>query len=355
MVDLVIGDAHFGWSSNAVTWLESQLKFFKDQVFKEIEKDSIIERIVFLGDLFDIRYSVNQQVGIEVKNLIRELADNVAKDKEIIFVAGNHDFYSPVEEHERYNAYELVFGNEFVRCHPNIRFVVNEPYYEDGALFLPWYYTENHEKFSDILYQYKNELNTIYCHADLTQWSDARATALRGVNVYAGHIHFIIMDDERKFYNVGACLPLNFNDVNSVRYIYKIKDGIITDKIENTTTLKFKRFFNEDIFTLSENDFSNSTVRLYIYNSNMNKANYIEKLKELRASYNDAINRIEVIDENVKEELELCYFNANVDEFIKSNIPEHLNDKYMFIKEKIEENHTNENKNIEIMNQDDED
>ena len=70
---LVIGDVHFGIKTNSVTWLEAQLEFFNKQVIPAI-KEKHIDRVIFLGDIFDIRYAVNQQVGIEVKSLVRKLS-----------------------------------------------------------------------------------------------------------------------------------------------------------------------------------------------------------------------------------------------------------------------------------------
>ena len=96
MRQLLIGDCHFGVQSNSVVWLETQLNFFNTQV-REVLNTRNIDRVVFLGDLFDIRYSANQQIGIEVKKLIRDLLTNYP-NIEFYFIAGNHDFYSPLEE-----------------------------------------------------------------------------------------------------------------------------------------------------------------------------------------------------------------------------------------------------------------
>ena len=78
MRELVIGDVHFGIKTNSVTWLETQLEFFNKQVIPAI-KEKHINRVIFLGDIFDIRYAVNQQVGIEVKSLIDEAYVNAQK------------------------------------------------------------------------------------------------------------------------------------------------------------------------------------------------------------------------------------------------------------------------------------
>ena len=65
MRDLIIGDMHIGIKNNSISWLESQLEFFDKQIFDIIENKNI-ERVIFLGDLSDIRYSINQQVGIVI-------------------------------------------------------------------------------------------------------------------------------------------------------------------------------------------------------------------------------------------------------------------------------------------------
>ena len=217
MRELIIGDLHFGIKNNSVTWLESQIDFFEKQIFKIIDSENL-DRIIFLGDVTDVRYGINQQVGIEVKNVIRKLAKKFKKD--IYFVCGNHDYYSPLEEFIHYNSYELLFGPEFLELYPNLHFVTEEPLFtEDGSLFLPFYWTENPDHFDELLYTYKfgYEVKAIYCHADLTCWPGARITALKGCPIYSGHIHYIVEDNIGNLHNVGAALALTFNDVNQER------------------------------------------------------------------------------------------------------------------------------------------
>lgn len=340
MRDLVIGDVHFGIKSNSVVWLESQLNLFKKQIFKIIDSEKF-DRIVFLGDVFDIRYSINQQVGIEVKNMIRELCEKFQYPQQIIFVAGNHDYYSPLEEFDKYNAYELVFGPEFKKCYPNIKFVNKDPYLgDDGTLFLPWYWTENPDHFDDLLYRYKfgNEVKAIYCHADLTIWPGGRITSLKGIPIYSGHIHYIYEDPDNNLYNVGAVLPLTFGDANQDRYLYIIEDYKIIKKIKNEVTPTFTRIYDDDIFTVDSTYFDNSYMQICISSSNFNKANYIDQLKYLKTTYVDSNISIHVVEDINK----LSYtfvaegFNTNINQYIENNVPEHLNDKYKYIKAKLD-------------------
>ena len=94
MRKLVIGDIHFGVKSNSLFWLETQLELFDKQIFDIIENKNI-DQVIFLGDVSDIRYSINQQIGIEIRDLFRKMLDKFS-DKQFIICAGNHDYYSPL-------------------------------------------------------------------------------------------------------------------------------------------------------------------------------------------------------------------------------------------------------------------
>lgn len=338
MRQLLIGDCHFGTSSNSVVWLENQLKFFSTQ-FIEVLDSKEVDRIVFLGDLTDIRYSINQQVGIELKNLIRMLS-NKYPNKEFFFIAGNHDYYSPLEEFHEYNSYELMFGEEFIQVHPNIRIINNEPYYDNnGNLYLPWYYTENFQHFSDLLYSLNvKELKNIFCHDDLMKWDYSRTSLLSDAKVWSGHIHNSREFENPNLIQIGSMFSFNFSDVNTIKYMYLIDGNDLVEKIENNVTPRFKRFFNEEIFGLTEEEFENAYVQLCIYNTNINKMKYIERIKFIKSNYAQYNVRIQIIDNSMGETLELSYFNANIDNYIHDNIPEHLTDKYNIVKDKIKNN-----------------
>ena len=333
MRKLVIGDLHFGIKSNSVTWLESQLEFFDKQIFDAIENKNI-DKVVFLGDVHDIRYSINQQIGIEIRNLFRKMLDKFP-DKEFIILAGNHDYYTPLEEYSYYNFYELVFGDEFCKCHPNLRIINNDPWMDvDGSLYLPWYWTENEERWNEVISK-ENSAKLIYCHSDLEHWEQSKIDSKGDIIVISGHIHYPWVDIKNKLYNIGACDALTFNDVNSPRYIYTVIDGVIIEKFENVTTPKFRQFYNEEIFTVSETDFDNSFVRLYINSANVNKARYIEQIKYLKSSYMNSNIKVNVIDDNIINSVQGVNLSTNIDTYIEENIPAHLLEKYEIIKDEL--------------------
>lgn len=335
MKSLVIGDVHFGCRSNNKTWLTSQLDFFNKQVIPNIEHNDY-DNVIFLGDVFDIRYSTNTEVGIEVKNLFRKLA-KICKD--VYVIAGNHDFYSPIEEFEQYNVYNLIFGQEFTKINTNIHFVTDSFLRVEDVLLLPWYYTENDERFNKAILSNK-DTKIIYCHSDLASWTEEKISLVKDKIVYAGHIHYPWSDISHSLYNLGACCSFTFNDVNQQRYIYVINNGKVESTIENTTTPLFKRFYNEEIFTLSEIEFDNSIVQLCISQSNINKAKYIEQIKELKTTYINANLKVNVIDDDFVEKIEGVKFNTNIEKYIETNIPDHLSGKYELIKEQLKESET---------------
>jgi hypothetical protein len=332
---------HFGIRSNSISWLEMQKKFFNEVIIQTIESE-FFDRIIFLGDLTDIRYAINQQIGYELKNLVRKLSSRFADknpEGKIVFIAGNHDYYSPVEDFSQINSYEVLFGEEFASVYDNIIFVTQFPYFDEDneALYLPWFYTDDNKKFSDALYSYKG-IKQIYCHTDLEKWGEGRIYALKGAKVYSGHIHYGWINEDNKLYNLTASCSFNFNDVNAKRYIYVINNGDIVRQIENKITPTFKRLYNLQIFeNLKEEFFDNAYVQLMIDRKNINKAEYIERIKDIKKQYGESFNiSIKVYDaELIQEQLDITPIQTNIDEYIDNNVPLHLELKYKTIKEKL--------------------
>ena len=158
---------------------------------------------------------------------------------------------------------------------------------------------------------------------------------MNGNPVYSGHIHTPWTDEEHKLYNLGAALPLNFNDVNDKRYVYLLRGTEILRKFENEETYQFYRYFNEEIFNLTK--FDNCFVQLYIDKDLINKAKYIEKVKELKLNNPGISIRVVAIDKTMINDEVGIDMNQDIKKYIDSNIPKNLYSKYETIKEKIEE------------------
>ena len=357
---------HFGIKSNSIPWLESQLKFFREQIFPIIENVELynISDIVFLGDLFDIRYSTNNYISIEIKKLFREMIGLIENtDVKIFCLAGNHDYYSPIEELKEYNTYESVFGEEFLykygedfqyvtdKCSLVLKY--NNNIGIGNIILLPWYETENREKFKKhikdiILFNKTNKENpvrAIYCHTDLEpEFSDeleiANALKELDIPIYSGHIHYMYTNKEKKFYNLGACCAFTFNDANQSRYVY-----IINEKenkcvrIENVTTPKFIILRDEEIFDEYPKYYNNNYVEFIISECNKNQLRYKEQITKLKLQYPSSNIRVKIVTDSTL----FCTnngisINTNIEQYIENNIPDNLKDNLNIIKEELSQN-----------------
>lgn len=360
---LVIGDVHFGIKSNSLQWLESQIKFFKQQIFPLIEcADSFnISDVIFLGDLFDIRYSTNNYLSIEVKNLFREMIETAKQSNVGIFcLAGNHDYYSPLEELKKYNVYESVFGKEFLEKYSDTFNYVTDStlnvikYYNNislgSVMLLPWYETENKEKFN------KTILNTItynklrtdipirafYCHTDLEPEFSDEQNIKDGLNklnipIYSGHIHYMYTNEQKKFYNLGACCSFTFNDANQSRYIYILNEQENKCvRIENMITPKFIILRDEEIFNENPKYYNNNYVEFIISECNKNTLRYKEQISKLKLLYPSSNIRVKIVADSTL----FCgdnkiNMNTNIEEYIENNMPDNLKNKLNIIKEEL--------------------
>lgn len=359
---LVIGDVHFGIKSNSLVWLANQLEFFKLQVIPIIQNANKlnIDSIIFLGDLFDVRYSTNTYIGCEVKNLFRTI-NKVCKDSNVYcyVIAGNHDFYSPSEEFKYYNIYELIFGDEFTEHNSYIKFITDSPIniykkHSDDILgyniLLPWYQTENKENlkntFNEILNnQNHNKVNAIYAHWDLENNCDHETHQFlkqNNIAVYSGHIHYIWTDENYKLYNIGACCQFTFGDANQDRYIYIInEDKNKQIAIKNIITPKFIILYNDDIFNDNIiNTFNDNTyVEIRILSKYKDTAKYKERIKYIKSTYIGTSIKLSIIsDDNIFENNNNSnIIQSNVEQYIEENTPDELKSNLDIIVDKLKD------------------
>lgn len=84
----ILSDTHFGTRKGNETFLNSQLKFFREQFIPHLKREGI-KTILHLGDFFDNRVHINSKV----LNAVIELLGTDMKDFEIYILVGNHDSY----------------------------------------------------------------------------------------------------------------------------------------------------------------------------------------------------------------------------------------------------------------------
>lgn len=354
---LVIGDVHFGVKNGSVMWLQSQIGFFKQQVFPIIEKakELNVSHVVILGDMFDVRASTNTVVAVEVRKLITEMCNiAVLNDVNIYVIAGNHDYYSPDEQYKEYNTYNAIFGDKFS---PAIYFITDKPCFiskvsKNGdklgeIVLLPWYETSVKETFlKNISYIIeKNENNKIiygvYAHCDMINASISDIDmyrALHRVNIpfWSGHVHYIVNHDKLPLYNVGACMQYTFADADADRFIY-----IINEKenkkvsIKNIVTPKFSIIEDSDLFDNSIISLYKETefVELDILSDNVNKQNYVGRIKEIRLMLAESEIRVKTVFSGIASESgkNIKIYN-DIETYIEENTPANLKEELSYIK-----------------------
>lgn len=330
---LVIGDMHFGTKQNSSIWLSKQVEFIKKQIIPLIKnsEELNIDSIVFLGDLFDIRQSINTMIAHTVFKIISELID-IAKTHNcsVYMLGGNHDYYSSFPEKCEINSYDILFNEDFLRSRENLQITtkgVSKLWKHDKyMMILPWFETEVKENFVKNLKEAKTDSNClgIYAHTDLFVISDTEVLNL--VNrfnkpIYSGHIHYQTFNELKKLYNLGAACAFNFNDTDQDRFIYIINENrnkLV--KIKNETTPEFKTI----AYQKKETDLKSLQPDNY-YRFQCQPDDIKTLRKEISESQLKNVT-IQIQYNNLPANLiSNCSIKTNnIDEFITKNIPSNL-------------------------------
>jgi DNA repair exonuclease SbcCD nuclease subunit len=328
---LVIGDIHFGIKQNSLIWLSKQVEFFKKQIFPLIEHSAElnIDSVVFLGDLFDVRQSINTMIATAVLKVISDLID-VAKTHNcsVYMLGGNHDYQSPFQEKCEINTYNILFGEDFQRYRKNLQITtkgVSKLWKHDKyMMILPWFETEVKENFVKNLKEAKADPNCIgiYAHTDLFVIPDMETLKLiNNFNkpIYSGHIHYQAFDETLKLYNLGAACAFTFNDSDQERFIYIINENhnkLI--KIKNETTPEFKTI----LYRKNETDLSSLQSDNY-YRFQCQPTDIKTLRKEISKSQLKNVT-IQIQFGNTVAKSGYSIKTNNIDEFITKNIPSNL-------------------------------
>jgi DNA repair exonuclease SbcCD nuclease subunit len=84
---LLIGDIHYGFKSNQSRYLD-----VTDDVMNraaEVAKEKDVDKVIFLGDYFDNRNTINVKTLIRGVRTLKKVAETVP----VILIPGNHDYY----------------------------------------------------------------------------------------------------------------------------------------------------------------------------------------------------------------------------------------------------------------------
>lgn len=244
----LISDLHIGIKKQCPVFMESQLRFFKEQFVPELTERGI-KNIWVLGDVFDTR----QQINTLVINKAIELFRDTLRDFDIDVIVGNHDMYLTTDTG--------INSLKILGLLPNVTvYERQETLTIDGkkVLVQPWIVDYGQP---DLI---KGKYDYAFMHADIIGFdqgggrlSESGLVAkeiLRHVDaVYSGHYHNGVRRQFEKGKSItylGAPYQLTRIDRNGVRG-YRVLDVASGEStlVENRVSMKFTRHVYPDIDT----------------------------------------------------------------------------------------------------------
>ena len=303
MKKILISDTHFGVRQNSMMWLKSQEDFVYKQLIPFIKSQDEEITLVHLGDVFDSRSSVSTYVAARVIKIFEELKGIV---KEVIVVAGNHDFYSPNSDE--------IDTNTLLLKQTGITIVSDHVMVRGEDLYVPWYEWFDQTALQETIN--KNGTKFVFTHADLL--AEVR---ISGPRIFSGHIHTPKIDG-RKF-TLGSTYALTFADANQERGFYVLTD----DEIKfypNTVSIKFWKFNDIPDQEVSCGDY----INLYIERTKLDNVEYLARVKEwIKDKRNCQLYPVETVHSGVGIECE----EYNINDICEEMIPDHLKEKFKLI------------------------
>ena len=344
-ITVLITDTHFGTHNCSLTWLKSQKEFFDKQLIphlKKLKKDGYLVRLIHCGDVFDSRSTVNTYIATTVVDLFSQICEIVDR---FIIVSGNHDYYSP--ETDNVDTVRLIFRQLELRYGYSVFNIISQSKFsdswcEDGKdvdLFVPWYEWIKHDDLVEYLENFRSDpdrdpetdITYIFTHADLVR----EGTDIDCKNIVSGHIHTPYFKDNIK--NLGSVFALTFTDCNSVRGFYEYEPGQPLKFIENTKSIRFWRFYNDEILEIPKSVRKDDYIELYIDKSKIAQKKYTDAYSVWVKKFKN-LWRIPQPDEGNSPTDIKKFEGYNIETMTEGLIPPELKNKFEEIKQYINTN-----------------
>lgn len=318
-VQILLSDTHFGVRNNSINWLESQKDFVYNQFIPYLKKlpkgDNMV---IHLGDVFDSRSSISPMICKETNLMLEKIAENCT---EFIIIAGNHDFFSPIEGMDNSTSLEML---PCLWKENNIR-ILYQNYWTFGVdnVFIPWFQFHNIETLKKIMkdgHQYKN----VFTHTDIANLDKETLSLLKGKDIFTGHIHIPDLQPKKGYYTLGSCFSINYQDSNSDRGFYTMKDwdAKTLEFHPNTKSLRFYRITDEEVLDFSDYE-AQDYIELTIKDSIYERPDIQEAIKNMYST----CYHFTVVIEQQEVEIESVSPETGMYTIVKNACPENLRDK----------------------------
>ncbi len=317
-MEILITDTHFGIKANSITWLNSQVNFFYEQLIPFIKSQKEPVKLYHLGDIFDSRSTLNIYGAYKVRALFEDLCEVC---QEIRIICGNHDYYSPSENEENINSVEMILSA--INTH-NCDFYIHDRFFAENSdeLFVPWF---RYYDFDELQKRIQNK-KRVFIHNDLMFAITPEYKKLfSNYDVYSGHIHTPKMDGN--LHTLGSVFALSFADCNSLRGFYTLPDdGDELTFHPNNVSIRYYRLNNEQIFKDISNIKSHDYIELYIDQENILKQTYIDRIQEISAISNNTT--IIPLTGNEGFDCSTDFEKYDIVDICRQIVPDHLMEKF---------------------------
>lgn len=272
----LVGDAHFGRKAEH-PMIKQYIKDGQAAYFDWLEGDLRsrgIKTILFTGDIFDTRNSINVEALIKTKRLFKDKF----KDYECYIVLGNHDMYYE-------NSYDIC-SIELLEDLPNVTVIRSEitkiNVINDYNFYcVPWIIPDELSKFNEFLDSIKcdRDKNVLFGHFEMIgidmEGGNVSTFGLTpnifcesAKTIFSGHYHGKSLQkiDGATINYLGSPYPMTFANSDSDHGYWILNDDMSSEFIVNDISPSFKTIFDTDDLSLI-NSLDNSFVRLYLNNS----------------------------------------------------------------------------------------
>jgi DNA repair exonuclease SbcCD nuclease subunit len=310
----ILGDLHIGTRSGNEAFLDFQMNWL-EYFLDECQKRNV-DKIVQLGDFFDVRKSTDNQV---LYALVNQFIPMVFRSKikwEVL--VGNHDiYYKNTNRVNTIDILEKLINNQNVFKSINAPTTDGEPYSKHCVAYVPWINEEN----IDTLVKYcLPEANYVFGHLELSGYPmysgmnsvhGLDSSIFKDKNVFSGHFHTISEKDNITY--CGSPYHLTWSDevdgTNRGFWILDTETGEHKLVKNNESQTLFVRYEYNDNLDYENNSIkelvSGKIVKVFV-NKKENKKNFQTFVKLLNSysiiSLSIIDNTIIKLDESVTEE-----------------------------------------------------
>lgn len=320
----IFTDIHVGVSSDSKIRLDETKKCIK-WIIKQFKEESV-DWVIFCGDLFNSRYSINVNtlnIGIE---LVEDLAYNFEK---VFLIEGNHDTY-----YKNSNSVNSVKFFQKIGRNDNIFVIDEHPLFvklNDVTLGLyPWGFTPDSSKeienFKTPDYGFGHfEMNGIEMVGSVSSGSKFNMSNMftLGNMLYSGHYHgnklYKDIKQNKLLYMIGSPLQLDWGDYLKEKKILVFNsENQKLKEIKNTVNAEFRKIFYS---SFEKGEYTDKKLKDLCYH------NFIKFVIDKQYKFDDILNFNERIKKYDPYSLELDYLismsngviNESAEEIIKAN------------------------------------